>query len=113
MIALRWLLGFATVGVLAGVVVLATVAREFRRSFGASPANQLLVVLPVGALVLLLAGLVWPSRRILLHAGALAAVGLIVMSFADMSTLTLVGIAYCALWLVYYGLTVARVAVPA
>lgn len=113
MMALRWLLGIATVGVLAGLVVLAVVARGFRRSFGASPTNVLLVVLPVAALVLLLAGVLWPEQRVLLHVGAVAAIGLIALCFAEMSTIATVGIAYCALWLVYYGLVAFRAVAPA
>lgn len=57
--------------------VLATVSRGFRKSFGASPLSSLFVILPLAGMLLLLAALIFPAHKLLLHVGAVAAVGLV------------------------------------
>lgn len=104
MTTLRWILGLGTTAMLAGFVVLAMVAGNFRRSFGASPTNPLLTLLPTLAFAVLFAGLLFPGQRLLLHAGALAAAILLSICVVNMSGISLVGISYFGLWLVYYWL---------
>ena len=117
MIALRWILGLIIVLLGAGFVVLSIVAGGFRRSFGASDRNPLITIAPLAAMVLLLAGLILPSIRPLLHAGAVAAVALIVFcvwqSIAEAATVTWFGVAYLVAWLAFYWFAAWRSGTPA
>jgi hypothetical protein len=110
MIALRWILGAVIVLLIGGFLFLFMVASGFRKSFGGSENNPLLAILPVAAAVLLLAGLLLPANKPLLHAAAVAAVGLIGfcvwMLIREAATVLWFGIFYLCVWLVYYGLTV-------
>lgn len=103
---LRWILGAVLVLVGGGFVVLSVIGGGFRKSFGASPVGPLVTLLPLLGMALLLAGLVWPSARLLLHAGAGAAVvltGLCVWQIvAESATILIAAILYLALWLVFY-----------
>lgn len=113
MIALRWVLGIGSVAALAACVALFVLARSFRRSFGARPTTPLAFVAIVAGIAVLTAGVVWPSPPILLHCGAVAAVAGIGLCLTKVSPITLVGIAYCALWLVHYAVAAFPAAVPA
>lgn len=104
MIALRWILGLSTGGVLFGTIVLTMVASGFRKSFGASPTNPLIVALPYLALAIMLGGILLPGQRWLLHIGALTAATVLISCVVRMSDISLVGILYATLWLVYYWL---------
>lgn len=77
MLTLRILLGAILVFFCGGYFVLATVARGFRQSFGASPLSILVVILPIAGMVLLIAALIFSAERMLLHVAAGAAVGLV------------------------------------
>ena len=106
MLAFRWLLGLLLVGLGGAFTVLSIVASGFRKSFGASPNSPLLTVLPLAAMLLLLAGLMAPGNRLLLHAGAIAAVALIAfcvwMMIAESAVVVWFGVMYLAGWLYFY-----------
>lgn len=107
MMTLRWILGVPTALAAGGWLVLAAWADTFRQSWGASKNSGLTVFGPFGALAALLASLVFPQQRILLHAVA-AGVALLVaesiMLFPKASGLGVTMLVYCGLWLTYYGL---------
>ena len=88
------------------MVVLMIVAGGFRKSFGASPVNPFWQLLPFIAMAVLLAALIAPANRLLLHAGALAALALTAFCLwqliAESATITWVGIAYLLVWLFFY-----------
>ncbi|MEP6781000.1 MAG: hypothetical protein ABJC26_13980, partial [Gemmatimonadaceae bacterium] len=73
MTALRWTLGVILAVLAGGFVVLSAVAGGFRKSFGASDTNPIITILPLVAAAVLLVGLIMPSNKALLHAGAVAA----------------------------------------
>jgi hypothetical protein len=106
MTALRWVLGLIILLLGGGYLFLFVVSNGFRRSFGASENNPLLAILPLAAAAILLAALVWPGNRMLLHLGAVAAVGLIGFCvwqmISESATVLLFGILYLAVWLVFY-----------
>jgi len=108
MITLRWILGAVIVLLISGYLFLFMVASGFRKSFGASEIHPLLAILPVAAAGLLLAGLLLPANKPLLHVAAVAAVGLIGfcvwMLIREAATVLWFGIFYLCVWLVYYGL---------
>jgi hypothetical protein len=108
MITLRWILGAVIVLLIGGFLFLFMVASGLRKSFGASENHPLLAILPVVAAGLLLAGLLLPASKPLLHAAAVAAVGLIGfcvwMLIRESATVLWFGLFYLCVWLVYYGL---------
>ena len=113
MTTLRWTLGLILVLLGGGFVLLSVVGGEFRKSFGASPVSALLFVLPLVAMAVLLAALVTPSTRLLLHAGAVVAVVLVGFCvwqiFAESATILIGALIYLATWLVFYWLTAWKV----
>jgi hypothetical protein len=112
MLALRWILGGVVVFVGAGFLILCVVASGFRKSFGASELAPLLIGLPLIAMAILLAGVLFPHVRPILHAAAISAVGLIGfciwLVFTDFSIVQLFGIAYLVAWLVFYWITISK-----
>ena len=106
MIALRWILGLCIVFLVGAYLILFMVSNRFRTSFGASKNSPLLAILPVSAACVLLAGLVFPGSRPLLHAGAVAAVGILALCVWFMISESAVsvwwGVAYAVAWLVFY-----------
>jgi hypothetical protein len=103
---LRWILGTVSVLCGGGLLALFVVSNGFRRSFGASETNPLLVILPLAAMVVLFAGLVVPSNKVLLHVGAVAAVALVAFCIWQMvtesATVLWFALMYLALWFVFY-----------
>lgn len=104
---LRWILGIVGVLLSGGLLALFVASTGFRRSFGASENNPLLAILPIAALGLLSAALVWPLNRTLLHVGAMAAVALVVFCvwqiISEAATVLWFALIYLALWFVFYG----------
>ena len=104
MLGLRWTLGIVTVLVSAMLLAIAIVGGGFRRSFGASD-NPLPTVLTLAASALVLASLVWPEQRVLLHVVAVLmaaiAVGSLFLMREALVTAVL-GAAYAAAWLSFY-----------
>ena len=112
MTALRWFLGITLSLLLGGYLFLFMVSNSFRRSFGASANNPLLAILPIAFGLLLLAGIIWPANRILMHIAAGAAVGWLGFCIYEMikegAPSILLGILYGILWLVFYWLATWR-----
>ncbi|MFO1459418.1 MAG: hypothetical protein U1G08_08405 [Verrucomicrobiota bacterium] len=106
--ALRWILGLATAGAGLGWVLLSVVGGGFRRSFGASDVPWVVAGAPVVVAAILLAGLLFPGHRGLLHAGAVLAVLILGVCAMHPSGLGGLGIAYFGLWLVFYYLAAWR-----
>lgn len=107
---LRWTLGLLLGALGAGFLVLITVANGFRKSFGSTAINPVLVALPFVAAAVLLAALIAPTNRLLLNVAAVTAVGLIGLCIwqliADSATVMFWAIAYLLLWLYFYWRTV-------
>lgn len=100
----RWLVAVtALAGV--GFVALLALADDFRRSFGASENGPLVAIIPLVVLAALLAGLLFPGQKGLVHVGAAAAVAVAVggvwVMRESVATGSL-GLVYCALWLSWY-----------
>lgn len=110
MVIIRWLLGIIIVFLGAGLVILFIVGNSFRQSFGASEDNPLFAVLLLVAFAILLAGVIFPAQKALLHVGALAALVLvgfcIWMLYYESATVMWFGLIYLAVWLFYYWWTV-------
>lgn len=103
---LRWILGLIILLLSGGYLALLMFSNELRKSFGASENNLFLAMLPLVAVGVLFAALVWPASRILLHLGALAATGLIGVCvwqmISESATILCFVILYLVLWLVFY-----------
>lgn len=101
----RWLLGVVAVIGAAGWAAFALLGSEFRRSFGASPAGFLQAVMVPATLVLVLASVIVPTSRALLHvtAVAVAAAALAsVLILREAPFLGGTGLCYFALWAFFY-----------
>ena len=109
MLGLRWLLGIAAALIVGGWLALGTLGSGFRRSFGASENPIWLLGLPalVGALVI--ASLLWPDRRPLMHAAAVVMLGFVVGSVIlarETLFVAALGLLYSAAWFYFYLRTV-------
>jgi hypothetical protein len=105
MAALRWTLIVVTALTGVGWVLLALWADSFRRSFGASPADALVVVLPIAFLALILAALLLPDVKWLQHVTAAAAAAVAVGCILIMGETVFVGsvgLVYIGLWFLHY-----------
>ena len=104
--ALRWTLMVILILVAGGFIALAVIGDGFRRSFGASDTNPLLVMLPVTGMALLLAGLLFPTFKVALHLGAISAALFAVLCgwliVREAATSLLLALGYLAAWLVFY-----------
>jgi len=103
--ALRWILASAATLVMIWFIALLVQADSFRRSFGASKNGPLVALLPMTAMLVFLAGLIFPGQRVLLHiaaATALALVGCAVWVLRESTFLGITGLLYSALYLVWY-----------
>ena len=111
--ALRWILGSIAVALGGGFVFLVIISNAFRKSFGASTKGPLVLVLTLAALGLLLAALLFPACKPLLHLAAVAAVGLVGFCIWQMvaeSALVLwLALIYLAAWFAFYWLAAWRV----
>ncbi|MBL9174586.1 MAG: hypothetical protein JNL10_13700 [Verrucomicrobiales bacterium] len=106
--ALRWLLGLITACAGLGWLLLSFVGGRFRASLGASETPLLVVGVPVVVAGILLAGLVFPGQRGLLHAGAVVSVLILGVCLLNPAGLGGLGIVYFGLWLVFYFLAAWR-----
>ena len=105
MTGLRWTLGVVATLFAAGWALLVAVAGGFRRSFGASETGWWVGVVPVVAAALALASVVWPERRALLHATAVAMAALLgacVWVARDAPFVATLGVLYVAAWGLFY-----------
>jgi hypothetical protein len=105
---LRWALGIVLVLLGTGVTVLFVFADGFRRSFGASENNPLVLILPLASGALLLAALIFPGNRMLLHVAAVAAfvlaAGCVWQIIAEAATVLWFALGFLALWYVFYAM---------
>lgn len=112
MLALRWCLGVVAGLLGGGFLTLFFVSNGFRRSFGASENSPLLAILPLAALGLLVAGVIAPGSRLLLHVAALTALGLLGFCvwqlIKEAATVMWLALFYLTAWLVFYGLTLSQ-----
>ena len=112
--ALRWILGGTAVALGSGFVFPVILSNAFRKSFGASPNGALFLILPLAALGVLLAALVFPACKPLLHVAAVAAVGL--MGFclwqmvAESAMVLWLALLYLAAWFSFHWLAAWRAA---
>jgi hypothetical protein len=103
--ALRRTLGLVAACVAVAWVLLVAAADGFRRSFGASEHGAWMAVLPVAVAALVVAPLIWPERRPLLHAAAVVVAALLGASLWVARQTVLVaalGVLYAAAWLLFY-----------
>ena len=103
--ALRWTIGLTTALILAAWVALSVVGDNFRRSFGASEGSPLPLIVGVASASLVLASVVWPERRMLLHIVAVVMLALCVgCAFLARQTMFVasLGFIYAALWFTFY-----------
>lgn len=112
--ALRWILGSITVLFGGGFVFLMIVGSAFRKSFGASETSPLMVVLPLLGFLVLFGAILFPGSKLLLHAAAIAALGLVGFClwiiFKESDPTMWLAIVYLIVWFAYYWLAAWRVA---
>ena len=104
MLGLRWTLGIAIAIAALALLGLAIIGGSFRRSFGASD-NGFMTLLPVLVGAVVVASLLWPERRPLLHAVAVLMVGLVmgaVFIARHASVVASLAIVYASAWLFFY-----------
>jgi hypothetical protein len=116
MTVLRWILGSIAIALGGGFVFLVIISNAFRKSFGASPNGALFLILPLVALGDLLAALLLPVCKPLLHVAA-AAVGLVGFCIwqivAESAMVLWLALLYLAAWFAFYWLSAWRaVAAP-
>ena len=112
--ALRWTIGIITTLVAGGVLAIAVIGGNFRRSFGASDNAPWLLFGPPLVAALILASVVWPERRVLLHVVAVIMIALCIgCAFIARETIStaLFGWCFAGLWFAYYYRTVWAAAV--
>ena len=93
----------------AGYFALVVIGGGFRRSFGASDKSGIQMVVGIVVTGLVLASLVWPERRLLLHIVAVLMVALCIgCAFLARETMfgATVGALYAIGWLTFYYRTV-------
>ena len=112
--ALRWILGSITVLFGSGFVFLMIVGSAFRKSFGASETSPLVVVLPLLGFLLLFGAILFPGSKLILHAAAMAAIGLVGFClwiiFKESALSMWLAVGYLIAWFAYYWLAAWRVA---
>jgi hypothetical protein len=105
MLGLRWMLGIVAVLALGAFVALSAVAGGFRRSFGASERPVWMAALPIIVGTVIVASLVWPERRPLLHLTAAMVVALVigcVVIARETVFVSSAGLLFAAGWLWFY-----------
>ena len=105
MMTLRWTLGLLMALATAGWFAIVIIGGGFRRSFGASDASVLPAIVGVVVPVLVVASLVAPERRALLHVVAVLMVALAIMCLVLMRETVFVGslgVLYAIAWLTFY-----------
>jgi len=106
---LRW-----TLAVITGMAAIAWFlffawGNSFRGSFGASKNSEGLLFAPLLILGILVGSLLLPEEKVFLH---VVAVGVVLMTLFSLLLLPkfsgagMIGLSYCSLWLVYYGLAI-------
>ena len=103
--ALRWTLGIITALASAGFLALVVFGDGFRRSYGASENGALKVGVSLVVQAALLASIVAPGQRMLLH-GVAVVVALLIAGclwiYRESAFAGTTGLAYCGMWVGYY-----------
>ena len=106
MIALRWILGIAAAVVGGGFIALSILGGGFRKSFGASETHPLGIWLPLLAFAPMVASLVAPTQKPLLHLAAVSALAIaaycVWQIVSESANVLWVALLYLGLWFVYY-----------
>lgn len=111
--ALRWLLLISAILGAASYAILMWIGLQFRASFGAEGLASLLALLPIPAVVLIIASLRMTANRTLLHITAVVVVSLIglciwqIQSQEKSDPSLMLTIVYMVLWLIYYGIVLS------
>jgi len=103
--ALQWVLATVTALVAVGFLALLTWVDGFRRSFSASADGPLTAGAPLVVMLLLLASLLWPGQRMLLHVTAAVVLALAACSAwgpRESVFLGVAGLLFSGLWSVWY-----------
>jgi hypothetical protein len=106
---LRWTLAIVTVLSAIAWLLLFSWGNGFRGSFGASKNSGGLVLIPLLVMGILIGSLLLPEQKVFLHAAAVVVVLMALLSLLllpKFSGAGLIGLTYCGLWLVYYGLAI-------
>jgi hypothetical protein len=106
---LRWLIGILTAAAALGTIVIAVIGGGFRRSFGGSDNSAAIIGGVVIFAALVIASVIWPERRALMHIVALLMLTLCIacVAIARQTMFTaMVGLLYAATWLALYYRTV-------
>ena len=102
---LRWALATVTALVAVSFVALLVFADGFRRSFGASANGPLTIGVPLAVMLVVLASLLWPGQRMLLHVTAAVVLGLAACSvwvLGESAFLGTAGLLFSGLWSLWY-----------
>ena len=103
--ALRWTIGIVTAILALGTVALAVVGGGFRRSFGASDNSAAIIAGVVIFAALVVASVVWPDRRTLMHivAALMLALCIVLITLVRQTVfIPTVGTTYAVSWLIFY-----------
>lgn len=107
--ALRWILGIGTGAFAIGWGFLVVAGGEFKSPPRARRMAWMRGAIPIVVAILFLAAVVWPEREVLMHAGAVLAVGLLGLSLLlarEAVFVACLGVVYCLGWLVFYFLSI-------
>lgn len=106
---LRWTLAIVTLLAAIAWLLFFSWGNSFRSSFGASRTSEGFLFLPLLVMGLLIGSLLLPEQKVFLH---VVAVGVVLMGLLSLLLLPkfsgagVIGLTYCGLWLVYYGMAV-------
>ena len=112
---LRWILGIVMAVASIAFIAIAVIGGGFRRSFTGSDNAALFVVAAVVCGGLVMASLIWPERRLLMHVVAVLMLGLcIACVFVTRETMFVasIGLLYAIGWFAFYYRTVWATASP-
>jgi hypothetical protein len=99
------MLGVLVALALSGHMTLAVIGGGFRRSFGASATSPLVIAVPIIGGMLIIASLIWPDRRPLLHLTAVLVAALVVgcvLIARETQFVAGLGMLVAAAWLWFY-----------
>ena len=105
MTTLRWTLGLVVTLTTAAFMALVIIGGGFRRSFGASDNSGLQIVIGLAVAGLVIASLIAPERRVLMHAVAVVIVAFAVLFLVIMRQAPVVaslGLLYAIGWFAFY-----------
>jgi hypothetical protein len=102
---LRWTIGIIAAVVGVGFFLLATAGSAFRASFGGSDQGPWVDLAPLLVAFLIVATVLWPDRRVLLHVTAILMAALVIGSGFLMKETVFIGscgVVFGACWFLFY-----------